>query len=73
MEKLEYQIRQNDKIILSGDKTSIMMIFNNLIGKFFTHQEYEKYKIFAETQGFILNKPFEVVINNIVLCRGTFK
>ena len=32
MEKIIYSINQNNRPVLKGDKTSIMMIFNNLTG-----------------------------------------
>ena len=67
-----YEIRQDGKTILSGDELSLKMVFNNMTGKNFSGQEYEKYKSFVEGEGFDLNKPFALYNNGSLVKTGQF-
>ena len=67
-----YEIRQDDKTILSGDELSLKMVFNNMTGKNLSGQEYEKYKSFIEGEGFDLNKTFALYNNGSLIKTGQF-
>lgn len=69
-----FQIRQQGNIIFSGDKISIMMIFNNLTGKNFKDNkvEYLAYKKLMKEEGFNLNKPFSIYEGDIFIKSGIF-
>ena len=73
-EALDYYIKQDGKVILSGDETSIKMIFNNLTGKNFKDNmdEYCKYKQFAKSQGFDLSRMFKMYHNETLIEVGNF-
>ncbi|MGV4459914.1 DUF7688 family protein [Ornithobacterium rhinotracheale] len=67
------QIRQNGKIILSGDEISIKVIFNNLIGQNFQGNEYNDYIDYvALKQGFEKGE-VELFIDNKCVHRGIIK
>ena len=66
------EIRQGNEPVLTGDETSIGMIFNNLTGRNLKGKEYIAYQKFVETQGFDLNKPFEMYKNGVYLKSGSF-
>lgn len=66
------EIRQGNKPVLTGDETSIGMIFNNLIGQNFKGKEYIEYKKFVATQGFELNVPFDMYKNGLFQKSGSF-
>ena len=46
-----YEIRQNGKPFLSGDETSMKMVFNNMTGKNLKGYDYVLYKRFIKSQG----------------------
>lgn len=52
MEKFDYAITQNGEIVLASNG-SMKMIWNNLIGKNFQGQEYNKYIEWALEHGFV--------------------
>ena len=70
----DYHIKQDDKIILSGDETSIKMIFRNMTGANFTdnRDEYAQYKKFIKEQGFDLNRIFKMYHKDTFLEVGHF-
>lgn len=70
----DFQIRQNGNIILSGDGTSIGIIFNNLTGKNYKENpaEYKKYKKFVQSQGFDLYCDFQKYEGDQLIETGKF-
>ena len=71
---LDYYIKQDGKVILSGDETSIKMIFRNLTGENFKGEmdEYCKYKQFVKSQGFDLTRLFKMYHKDTFLKMGNF-
>ena len=68
----ESELRQNGKVFLRGDSTSIHIIFNNMTGTNFGGDEYEKYKEFVESQGADLSASIELFDNGTLTCTGNF-
>ena len=70
----DLQICQHGKTILSGDKISIGIIFNNLTGKNFKDNPsgYRLYQKFAQSQGFDLNSVFHKCEDDKILETGHF-
>ena len=66
----ESQIRQNGKVLLSGDTTSIHIIFNNITGANFRGAEYEQYKKFIQSQGVDLSVSVELYENGVFAKTG---
>lgn len=72
--EFDHCIKQNDKVILSGDSVSIGIIFRNLTGENFHNKgkEYNQYKKFVESQGFDLTRKFYLFHNENLLKEGCF-
>ncbi|MGY0427170.1 MAG: DUF7688 family protein [Polaribacter sp.] len=67
------EIKQNNKCVLRGNKGSLHMIFNNLIGKNFKGQEYQNYiKNVALIGGFKYGE-IQLHINEKLIETGTIK
>ena len=69
------EIRQNGKSILTGDSTSIHVIFNNMTGKNFEKdpEGYRNYKALIKSQGVDLNSPIVLYENGKFVKTGTIR
>lgn len=56
----KFKIRQKNRDVLTGDETSIKMIFNNITGRNFSGHEYEVYKKYTISKWFDLNHAVEL-------------
>ena len=76
MEKIIYGIKQNDSMVITGDPTTIGIVFKNMTGENFKKSEnkdYQLYKNFVKEEDFELDKPFTMVAGDEVIKTGTFK